>query len=261
MKRRWLTFTLLAGALVSGACGNSEGPTAAVVTDPRGAAAASKATLDKIREREYEAIYDAATPGFRETNSRDDFLEKMRALEQFGTMVDSEAAEPAPLPDDSAVRVRVPVAATFVLGEGPIELTYRGMEDGWRLASYRYDIAATTYDPPYPADTQGADRLSHRFLYLWQTRRYNELARIMPLEQDPDEIKDFLARMEPAGALRNMRRRSYTAARGGGVAAEYDLQFDKGKGYIVFTLVERDDQWTIDTIKYDVEYLVDEAAA
>jgi hypothetical protein len=259
MKRVSLT-TLLTIALVACSCASSDDAPAVVFNDPRGASAAAEATLEKIRQREYEAIYDAATPGFRETNSRDEFLAKMRALDQFGKLVDAVAGEPATVPDDAAVRVRVPVAATFVLGEGPIELTYRGMEDGWRLDYYSYDVAATTYDPPYPADTQGADRLSHRFMYLWQTRRYDELARIMPIDEDADEVKSFLARMEPAGALVNMKRRSYTAARGGGVAAEYDLRFEKGRGFIVYTLVERDDQWAIDEIKYDVEYRTEGAA-
>ena len=41
--------------------------------------------------------------------------------------------------------LQVPVTATFVLGEGAIDLTYRGMEDGWRLDSYSYDIADIEY--------------------------------------------------------------------------------------------------------------------
>lgn len=244
------------------ACGSNEPEAPEPPPGPVEIGAAVESTMERIATRDYAAIYDQASSEFRDANPKEDFLQKMQALETLGKLVDWEVkGESSRRSDNGAEIATVPVSTTYVLGEGPIDLTFRRDTNGaWRLDFYRYDVAATTYDPPYPASETGADRLAHRFMFLWQSRRYDDLAKIMPLDAESGEVRDFLAKMEPAGDLLTMKRKGFSSTRKSGTLtakADYNLRFERGRGFIVFTLEQQGEEWAIDAIKYDVEYQTD----
>jgi hypothetical protein len=136
-----------------------------VSPEPSRVPEAASASLGRLREREYEAMYDAASPELRQTNDRDAFLERLRALDNFGRL---ERVEPAGEPAGSRAGGTVTAAyrVTYVLGEGSLDLSLRANQAGeWRLDGLRYDVVASTYDPPYPDSEDGADKLAVRLSY------------------------------------------------------------------------------------------------
>jgi hypothetical protein len=264
MSRHLLGAATAAALLLCLSCSGGE---PAAPTSPGAPAAspeaAAEAVATLIRDRKFGEIYDDASPEFQSANARDEVVEGLGAVSSFGRLLDWKAGDARRASAGDAELVSVPLDARFALGEGTIELTFRGRDGKWRLDHYGYDVGATTYDPPYPATEDGADKLAHRFMFLWQNRRYDDLARIMPISEDAGEVREFLARLEPAGDFLTLKRASFGSFRRAGAlgaTADFNLRFEHGRGFVVFTLLERDEQWTIDKIKYDVEYQTDDGS-
>jgi hypothetical protein len=223
---------------------------------------AAQQIFDLLRERRYDAIYDGAAVSFRKSNTKADFVERLRALESFGQLAEIvPAADPSIVADGETRFANARYTARFAFAEGPFELTLRSndMLGTWELAGYDYNVEGTTYDPPYPADAEGADQLARRFFYLWQVRRYGDLRRIMRLDEDPQKVRQFFENLENGGRLLRLDRVSYepqTSGRRAGVLEGYSLTFDNGKGTIVLKLVEVNDEWRLDSADYQIEYKV-----
>lgn len=251
-------FAIAAVAVVAAGCGSSA--VVRPVPDDGEVEAAASEVVERLEARDYAAIYEESSPEFKAGNPKADFAEKMEALESVGKLLEVRRSGAPRFRDEGGARLAtVPYEVGFALGEGPLELTFRGDDAGeWRLDFYSYDVTASTYDPPYPATETGADRLAHRFLFLWQNRRYDDIRRIMPLDEEAQKVEEFLSRLEPAGDLLTIERTAFGSTRRGGTVsatADYGLTFENGKGYITFTLEERGEEWAIDAVRYDVEYL------
>jgi hypothetical protein len=268
---------LLALALALGAACDRETDEPGAPTPPpadlnrtpeqRDIARAGDALFAKIAARDYDGAYESASDAFKASNSRGDFVKKMQELELFGKLTKADQKDAPELADDGGRHTaKLRYTARYTLGEGPFDVTLAADPSGdWRLDYYKYDVQATTSDPPYPADEAGAERLAHRFLYLWQTRRYGELADTMELDGDEEEDKqrldEFFKELETAGRLLTMKRTAFSANPKAGpkaVSLDYDLTFDNGAGWIRFQLEQDGDQWRItdakDAVRYDVEY-------
>jgi hypothetical protein len=253
---RWAA--LVVGCLWLAAVAGCGDGVVSMAPEPARAVSAARGVVDLLEARDYDAIYDAASPELREANTREAFAERLRPLESFGKLERAEQVGGIG-PGQSGDTLTVPFDVRYVLGEGRLEVALRAdpASGAWRLTGLSYDVGAATFDPPYPATQDGADKLAHRFMFLWQTRRYDDLTRILKLGGE-SRVRGFLARLEAAGPLLTMERKAYHAARSNGgpaIRLSYDLTFANGKGYVDFTLVDVGAEWRIDDVKYDVEYL------
>jgi hypothetical protein len=228
--------------------------------DPKNVPKAAQEVFDRLKDRQYDALYDKASDAFKKTFTKDEFVKKMKELESFGQLLDvAPDGDPNVAEEGGDKLARVAYTAKFTLAEGPFNLTLRGndISGDWELDGYKYDVTATTFDPPYKPDQEGAEKLARRFLYLWQSRRYDDLSKTMRLQEDPSKIADFLKKLESAGQLLTMDRTSYKEGAKSGhdtVAMDYDLKFDNGTGTMHFELVELSGEWRIDTVRYNIEY-------
>lgn len=265
-----LRVALLVVAVLSVGCGDDRSDVAegAPGRPARLEAAADAAgeLFGALAERDYARAYEDASAAFKATNSRDDFVQKMRELEVFGTLVETRlTGGPEAKDEDGRQLVDMTYEAAYALGDGPFEVTLAADQSGrWRLDHYKYDISTKTSDPPYPTSESGAERLAQRFMFLWQTRRYKELADTMGLEENEENLTSFFEDLESAGRLLSMDRKGYVAAPSAGAGAvklDYDLEFENGRGFITFLLEPKDDAWRVSdekgAVKYDVEYFTD----
>jgi hypothetical protein len=250
---RVAVLLLLCGATVV-ACASE--PEVAQGPGARSPEAATRDFFERIRDRDYGALYENASSPFREVNSRKETLTRLEGLDDFGQLVEArpvgEVRISGPEGNQTAT---MDYEAEFALGEGRFEVTAR--EDAasrtWRLDHYGFDVETTTGEPPYAKTAEGADRLAKRFVYLWQKRRYDDLAAAMRIGDDPGKVRAFFEELEGAGNIRTIERMVYHASKGDGVKAEYDVEFDRGSGYITFLLVPDGEAWRIDKVTYDVE--------
>jgi hypothetical protein len=228
--------------------------------DPKNVPKAAQEVFDRLKNRQYDALYDNSSDPFKKTFTKDEFVTKMKELESFGQMLDVAPDKDPQISEEGGDKIaRVAYTAKFTLAEGPFNLSLRGndISGDWELDGYKYDVTATTFDPPYKPDQEGAEKLARRFLYLWQSRRYDDLSKTMRLQEDPDKIADFLKKLENAGQLLTMDRTTYSEAAKSGhdtAAMNYNLKFDNGTGTMHFELVELSGEWRIDTVKYNIEY-------
>ena len=67
-------------------------------------------------------------------------------------------ADPTVIADGETRFATARYTARFAFAEGPFELTLRAndMLGTWELVGYDYSVEGTTFDPPYPADAEGA---------------------------------------------------------------------------------------------------------
>lgn len=228
--------------------------------DPKDVSKFASEIIDRLKDRKYDLLYDQSSDAFKKTFTKDDFVKKMKDLEGFGQLLEVEPdGEPAVTEEDGDKIARVPYTAKFTLAEGPLSLTLRGNDvtGKWELDGYKYDVTATTFDPPYPPDQDGADKLARRFLYLWQNRRYDDLSKSMRLQEDPEKVQEFFKKLENAGQLLTMTRTRFEPSTQGGrkaAAVAYDLKFDNGTGTMNFKLLAIDGEWRIDSVNYSIEY-------
>jgi hypothetical protein len=249
--RKSLALSLLAAALLTVGCGPAD---AGRVPE------AAQRIFDQLREREYERIYEDASSAVRKAYGRDAFLNRLRDLESFGQLVEIEADGAPTIVEEGHARVATArYTARFAFAEGPFELKLRAndMLGTWELEGYDYDVAATTYDPPYPADEAGAEQLVRRFFHLWQNRRYGDLRRVMRIEEDPQKVRHFLENLEKGEKILTVARDRFstqTSGRRTTANARYVMQFKNGKGWIVFKLIDAGGEWRIDSADYQIEY-------
>ena len=242
-------------------CGVLGASCASAPEAPRGRGAGSPDAaahdfFERLRDREYAALYESASSPFREVNSRKETLERLEGLDDFGQLGEARpVGEPRVEGPEGSRTAAMSYEAEFALGEGRFEVTVREDPEsrGWRLDHYGYDVQTTTLEPPYPSTAEGADRLAKRFFYLWQKRRYDDLAAAMRIGDDPAKVRTFFKELEGAGNIRTIERETYHAASGNAVKAEYTVEFDRGGGFMTFLLVPADGAWRIDKVTYDVE--------
>jgi hypothetical protein len=221
---------------------------------------AAQAVFDRVRARQYAELYGEASVAFRKTYPRAEFVRRLEALEAFGQLVEIEpAGEPSIVDRDAGRVATASYVVRFAFAEGPFVVKLRANEmlGTWELEGYDYDVAVTTADPPYAPDDTGADQLARRFFYLWQSRRYGDLRRAMRLSDDPQKVRGFLEKLENAGKLLTLNRRSYETSTVKGrrtAQARYDLAGDNGTGNVAFRLVEVDREWRIESVDYEIEY-------
>lgn len=255
MRQIPLSLLLVACAGICAGCGPA---------DPGRVHDFAQAVFDRMRTREYAELYNEASVAFRKNYPREEFVRRMEALEAFGQLVEIEpTGEPSFVERRGGRVATAGYVARFAFAEGPFVLRLRAndMLGTWELEGYDYDVASTTTDPPYPPDDAGADQLARRFFYLWQSRRYGDLRRAMRLQDDPQKVRTFLEKLENAGKILSLNRRSYQTSSSQGrrtALAEYDL---KGKnsagestGDIAFRLVEAGGEWRIESVDYEIEY-------
>lgn len=253
------SLALVAAALffaVTG-CSRTSADPPRIASDPADAPRAADEIVERLGARDYDALYEGASGPFKAANPKDEFVAKLRQLEGFGELDGLEPKGDFDVKQDAGAQVASrSYTASYELGRGPFELALR--EDGaggWRLDYFTYDIGAETFDPPYAADETGADRLVHRFLYLWQNRRYDDIAKTMQLEDDPAKAREYFKTLESAGNFLSAKRTGYVAgSKAKSIKTDYDVVFDNGKGFMTFTLVSDGQNWHVDNIRYDVEY-------
>lgn len=218
--------------------------------------AAARDFFERLRDREYVALYESASSPFREVNSRKETLERLEGLDDFGLLRETRPiGEPRVEGPEGSRTATMDYEAEFSLGDGRFEVTVREDPESrsWRLDHYSYDVQTTTVEPPYSNSAEGADRLAKRFLYLWQKRKYDDLAAAMRIGDDPAKVRAFFKELEGAGNIRTIERETYHAAAGDRVKVEYAVEFDRGGGYMTFMLVPDGGSWRIDKVTYDVE--------
>lgn len=246
-------LVLASAALVAG-CGPA---------DPGLVPDAAQRVFDMLRERKYGEIYDDASATLRKSHPRDEFVARLEALEGFGQLVETEpSADPLFVEEGQGRLATARYRARFTFAEGSFELTLRANDilGTWELEGYDYDVAGTTFDPPYKADAAGADQLARRFFHLWQTRHYGDLRRVMRIDEDPRKVRHFLENLENGGKLLTLAQENFEARRWGRTTratARYALKFDKGKGWIVFQLLDDKGFWRVDSADYQIEYNVE----
>lgn len=228
--------------------------------DPKEVPKSAEGVFSSLKDRKYDDVYDDASDAFKKTYQKQEFVDKMKELEGFGQLLEVKAdGQPTVEESDGDKIARAPYAARFALAQGPFSLTLRGNDitGKWELDGYKYDVTATTSDPPYTPNETGAEKLAQRFLYLWQNRRYDDLSTVMQLQDEPQKIQDFFKKLESAGKLLTMERTLYEPSTERGakaVATDYDLKFDNGTGTMNFKLLEVGGQWRLDSVKYNIEY-------
>ena len=231
---------------------------------PRSPEAAARDFFERLRDREYAALYENASSPFRDVNSRKETLTRLEGLADFGQLVETRPVGELEVSGPDGNRTATGRwEAEFALGEGTFEVTVREEAESrsWRLDHYGFDVRTTTVEPPYPNTAEGADRLAKRFFYLWQKRSYDDLATAMRLRDDPDRVRAFFEELEGAGSILTVERTTYHAAKGNAVKAEYDVEFDRGGGYFTFLLVPEGGAWRVDKVTYDVERVAEAPAA
>jgi len=253
MHKRLMMAALAAVALVLPLAG-------CIKADPAKVPQAATSVMATLRERSYGGMYESASKPFKNTFTKADFTSKMAELEGFGQLIDfTQNGEPAMSEEKGDKLAWVTFTAKFALAEGPFKIKLRGndVSGEWQLDGYDYDISGTTTDPPYPPNSDGAEKLARRFMYLWQNRRYGDISKTMKLQEDPKKVEDFMQKLEKAGKLLTLSRTSYQESTVKGLPAtsmEYDMKFDNGNGTIQFELVSVDREWRIDTVKYNITY-------
>lgn len=216
--------------------------------------------MGTLRDRNYSGMYERSSKAFKGTFTLADFTTKMSGLEGFGQLLDfTQSGEPTVTEEKGEKLAWVQYTAKFALAEGPFKIKLRGNDvtGEWQLDGYNYDVSGTTTDPPYPADGDGAEKLARRFMYLWQNRRYDDLAKTMKLQEEPQRIQDFMQKLENAGKLLTLTRTTYSESTVKGAPAtsmDYDMKFDNGTGTMHFELVASNREWQIDTVKYNITY-------
>ena len=243
-------------ALVVASCASEPEPPSG--PGARSPEAAASEFFERIRDHDFETVYDRASGPFRGVNSREETLTRLEELGDFGRLEEVRpTGEPQVAGPEGGRTATIGYEAAFALGAGTFELTLREEAESaaWRLDHYAFDVRTTTAAPPYARSPEGADALAERFMFLWQKRRYDELAEAMRIGDDPDKVPDFFKQLEGAGDVLTVERSLYQADKGSNVKAEYNLEFDNGSGYITFILVPEGDRWSIGKVTYDVERL------
>ncbi|MCC6744169.1 MAG: hypothetical protein IT175_09935 [Acidobacteria bacterium] len=234
--------------------------TGCIKADPAKVPESATRVMETLRDRNYIGMYDRSSKAFKGTFKQAEFTTKMAGLEGFGQLLEFAAVgEPEISQDGNDKLAWVHYKAKFALAEGPFKVKLRGNDvtGEWQLDGYDYDISGNTTEPPYPADSDGAEKLARRFLYLWQNRRYDDLAKTMKLQEEPDRIREFMQKLENAGDLLTLTRTNFTESTVQGAPAasmDYDMKFDNGSGTMHFELVAIKREWQIDTVKYNITY-------
>ena len=234
--------------------------TGCIKADPAKIPDSATKVMGTLRDRNYSGLYERASKAFKEEFTQADFTAKMSGLEGFGQLLDFvQVGEPTVTQEKDEKLAWVQFTAKFALAEGPFKIKLRGNDvtGEWQLDGYNYDVSGTTTDPPYPADSDGAEKLARRFMYLWQNRRYEDLAKTMKLEEEPQRIQDFMKKLENAGKLLTLTRTSFkesTVKGAPSASMDYDMKFDNGSGTMQFELIANKREWQIDTVKYNISY-------
>lgn len=234
--------------------------TGCIKADPAKVPESATKVMETLRDRNYVGMYDRSSKAFKGTFTQSDFTQKMAGLEGFGQLLEFvQVGEPSVTEEANEKLAWVQYTAKFALAEGPFKVKLRGNDvtGEWQLDGYNYDVSGTTTEPPYPADSDGAEKLARRFMYLWQNRRYDDLAKTMKLQEEPERIRDFMQKLENAGDLLTLTRTTYSESTVKGAPAtsmDYDMKFDNGSGTMHFELVADKREWQIDTVKYNITY-------
>ncbi|MBK6314588.1 MAG: hypothetical protein IPF53_09820 [Blastocatellia bacterium] len=239
--------------------------TGCIKADPAKVPESAGKVMGALKDRNYAGMYDRASKPFKGTFTQADFTAKMAGLEGFGQLLDFvQSGDPTVTEEDGDKLAWVQFTAKFALAEGPFKVKLRGNDvtGEWQLDGYNFDISGTTTDPPYPPNGDGAEKLARRFMYLWQNRRYEDLAKTMNLKEEPQRVQEFMKKLENAGDLLTLTRTSYSESTVKGAPAasmDYDIKFDNGSGSMQFELVAVNSEWQIDTVKYNIIYDTDKS--
>src|SRR5215213_2321445 len=111
-------------------------PEAARASGARSPDAAARDVFERVRDREYAALYESASSPFREINSREETLERLEGLDDFGQLIETRPVGEARIEGTEGSRTAtMDYEVEFALGEGRFGVTVR--EDpasrAWRL--------------------------------------------------------------------------------------------------------------------------------
>jgi hypothetical protein len=211
-----------------------------------------------MKARNYDHLFLMKAMEFQESDPKAKFVQDMKELESFGSVVSFSAEGPPEFSLEAGGRIaRVSYLATFALGEGTFALKLTESRDKrrWELLGLDYKMSRKIRIGPYQANETGMVRLLSNFFYLWQTRQYDKLTADLGLEKVKEKFGEYLKNLEGAGDfcdynLRSVSKGTYEGRKALKVVT--GTEFTHMTGALTFKLIETDGIWKIYSLHFDL---------